>query len=53
MHSMDPEQMAIGLKWMEAVIRRNPEDGNNIDTYANLLYKAGKEEAIKWQRKRH
>ncbi len=52
MHSTDPKQMAIGLKWMKDVIRRRPEDGNLIDTYANLLYKAGrKAEAIKWQEK--
>ncbi len=50
-HSTNPEHIKIGLKWMEGVIRRNPEP-NHIDTYANLLYKSGKRhEAIIWQTK--
>ncbi|MEP7374614.1 MAG: DUF255 domain-containing protein [Chitinophagaceae bacterium] len=51
-HSDDKKEINIGLKWMEGVIRRNPKDANNIDTYANLLYKDGrKNEAIHWQEK--
>lgn len=51
-HSTDEKEIETGLRWMEGVIRRNPTEANNIDTYANLLYKAGKkEEAIKWQEK--
>ncbi len=51
-HSNDTNQMKIGLKWMEGVIRRNPRQANNIDTYANLLYKAGNiKDAIQWQEK--
>lgn len=51
-HSSDTAQMKTGLKWMEGVIRRNPTHANNIDTYANLLYKMGrKEEAIQWEEK--
>ncbi len=52
MHSTDPAQFAIGLKWMEGVLRRNPTVPNHIDTYANLLYKAGhKLQAIQWEEK--
>ncbi len=37
---------------MEGVLRRNPNNENHMDTYANLLYKAGKvKEAIAWQEK--
>ncbi len=51
-HSDDPVHLKEGLNMMEGVIRRNPTHANNIDTYANLLYKAGqREEAIKWQEK--
>ncbi len=52
MHSDDSSQFTIGLRWMEGVLRRNPNYPNHIDTYANLLYKAGRrEEAIQWQEK--
>jgi thioredoxin-related protein len=51
-HSNDKKQIETGLKWMEGVVRRNPRHANNIDTYANLLYKAGRtKEAIQWQQK--
>lgn len=51
-HSIKSDEINTGLRWMEGVIRRNPKDGNLIDTYANLLYKAGRsEEAIRWQEK--
>lgn len=51
-HSNDTQQMKKGLQWMEGVLRRNPKEANNIDTYANLLYKLGKkEEAIQWEEK--
>jgi thioredoxin-related protein len=51
-HSNDLKEIETGLRWMEGVIRRNPKDPNNMDTYSNLLYKAGKtKEAILWQEK--
>jgi thioredoxin-related protein len=51
MHSADKDQLLIGAKWMAGIIQRNP-DANLFDTYANLLYKAGKtEEAIEWEKK--
>ncbi len=50
MHGTDPAHFAIGLKWMDGVLRRNPDQPNHMDTYANLLYKAGrKKEAMQWQ----
>ncbi len=52
LHGNDPEHYEKGLRWMEGVIRRNPKEANHIDTYANLLYKAGNNtEAIEWQTK--
>lgn len=52
MHSKDLNQLLVALNWMEGVIRRNPNDANNIDTYSNLLYKIGrKDDAIHWQEK--
>lgn len=42
LNSNDKEILKKALKWMESVIRRNPNDANSIDTYANLLYKVGK-----------
>jgi thioredoxin-related protein len=51
-HSNDTGQMKTGLRWMEGVLRRNPKEANNIDTYANLLYKLGRgKEAVEWQQK--
>jgi hypothetical protein len=51
-HSADERQIKTGLKWMEGVIRRNPVDANIVDTYANLLYKAGEsKQAIQWEEK--
>ncbi|MBO9572135.1 MAG: hypothetical protein J7497_07990, partial [Chitinophagaceae bacterium] len=41
-----------GAKWMEKLIDKYPEDPAWIDTYANLLYKAGeKENAVLWEEK--
>lgn len=38
--------------WMKQIIENHPEDHVSIDTYANLLYKAGrKDEAITWEGK--
>jgi hypothetical protein len=50
-HSNDTQQMKSALRLMEGVLRRNSKDANNIDTYANVLYKLGrKKEAIQWQK---
>jgi hypothetical protein len=51
-YSSNKQQLLTGAKWMEGIIRRNPSEANEIDTYANLLYKAGKTtEAIEWEQK--
>jgi hypothetical protein len=43
------------IYWMEQTFKQNPKDltyDQGLDTYANLLYKAGrKEEALKWEQK--
>ena len=44
------------LKWavtkMSSIVRANPKDNDDIDTYANLLYKTGAKQAgIDWERK--
>lgn len=48
LHSYDKNQIDIGIKWMEGVVRRDSSKTPTfIDTYANLLYKAGRiQEAI-------
>ncbi|MBB5437282.1 thioredoxin-related protein [Pedobacter sp. AK017] len=41
-----------GAHWMDKIIQKFPQDPAYIDTYANLLYKAGeKEKAISWEEK--
>lgn len=40
------------IGWMEIINANHPDDQINMDTYANLLYKAGRtEEAITWEEK--
>jgi thioredoxin-related protein len=40
------------IPWMEKAVRQNPERSDFIDTYANLLYKAGQRDAaIEWEAK--
>jgi thioredoxin-related protein len=53
MHSDDKVAIDKAIHWMEWMLRgEKPEDFYHIDTYANLLYKAGrKEEAIQWEKK--
>lgn len=48
----DRDVLSDAIKWMEPVIKDHPNNYAGIDTYANLLYKAGrKDEAISWQKK--
>lgn len=48
----DKVMLQKAAKWMEALVHRFPQDPTYIDTYANLLYKAGeKEKAIVWEEK--
>lgn len=51
-NSNDTMQLNKGLEWSHKSLLENPDDANNIDTYAMLLYKLGrKEEAIEWEQK--
>jgi hypothetical protein len=52
-HCEDPNQLATAANWMEGIISRNPKVNSAcFDTYACLLYKAGKlDEAISWEGK--
>jgi thioredoxin-related protein len=43
LHSNDKKQINTGINWMKGIVRRHPFP-NTLDTYANLLYKAGKNE---------
>ncbi|SMC44101.1 DUF255 domain-containing protein [Pedobacter africanus] len=48
----DKALLAKAAKWMHEVIKRTPLDPSHIDTYANLLYKAGeKDKAMVWEEK--
>ncbi len=50
LHSNNPDHFRFAIKYMKDVIRRNPMEYNHYDTYANILYKAGRqEEAIEVQ----
>lgn len=50
LHSNNKKQLNTAIKWMEGVLRRHPDDYGYMDTYANLLYKAGKkQQAIEWE----
>jgi thiol-disulfide isomerase/thioredoxin len=51
-HSDDNRQLLTALQWMEGVVRRRPVNDGDLDTYANILYKAGrKDQAIQFEEK--
>lgn len=52
-HATDKKTLDRAIAWMEALLStEKPNAPESIDTYANLLYKAGyKEKAIMWQEK--
>jgi len=40
------------IPWMKKLVQKYPQADDALDTYANLLYKAGrKQEAIQWEEK--
>lgn len=43
-HSNDKKQLLFAINLMQGVIRRNPNHDGELDTYANLLYKIGRQE---------
>jgi len=51
-HATDARVLLKAAKWMELINHLHPDDASDIDTYANLLYKAGKiNEAMAWEEK--
>jgi thioredoxin-related protein len=51
-HSRDKLTLDKAIKWQEAIVNRYPGYGPFLDTYANLIYKAGNlEQAIKLETK--
>jgi len=51
-HVSDPTTLRQAIKHMGNVVRLAPNDPNDLDTYANLIYKAGhKQEAMDWENK--
>lgn len=52
LHSNDKMVINKGIELMEILVRADPGDAASHDTYANLLYKAGRtREAIYWEGK--
>lgn len=51
-HSDDRDILNKAVKWMETLLKIEPENPAYMDTYANLLYKVGrKQEALIWEEK--
>lgn len=51
-HSSDTSVLKKAIIWMEQILKFEPNNASQIDTYAGLLYKIGKTlEAITWQEK--
>lgn len=51
-HSEDKKDLQHALQWSKKAITKAPQSGNWLDTYANLLYKLGRnKEAIATQEK--
>jgi thioredoxin-related protein len=51
-HSNNSYQLAKGITYMEALLKSKPDDYDWLDTYANLLYKAGyKDKALNNEKK--
>jgi len=52
MHGRSRKTLREALEWMKRSVKRDPERGINLDTYANLLYKDGRRsEALYWEGK--
>jgi hypothetical protein len=51
-HSHSRAALEKGLRWMDGILKKFPDEPEWVDTYANLLYKLGKvREAIRWEEK--
>jgi thioredoxin-related protein len=52
LHSADKSVLMKAATWAKMVVDNKPDDPDYIDTYANLLYKAGeKAKALQWENK--
>lgn len=50
--TIDKDTLMLAAKWVSKALKSNPSDFNTMDTYAQLLYKAGNRNiAIEWQEK--
>ncbi|MEO3402811.1 thioredoxin fold domain-containing protein [Mucilaginibacter sp. CAU 1740] len=48
----DNTSLQAALKWSKAIVDEEPNNGGNLDTYANLLYRLGyKDESLEWEAK--
>jgi hypothetical protein len=51
-HSENPEEIKKAIGWMEIIVNSTQDNANLLDTYANLLYKAGRmRDALVWEEK--
>ncbi|MCF6407523.1 hypothetical protein L3C95_31820 [Chitinophaga filiformis] len=51
-NSNDPDILNKAIKWMGILVTSEPNNASFIDTYANILYKAGRDkEALNWQKR--
>lgn len=51
-HSNDKNIISKGIEWAELLVKKDSTSKDWLDTYANLLYKAGRiNEAIQWEEK--
>lgn len=52
LHGKDPKALREAIKWMKLSVARVPDRAYTLDTYANLIYKAGyQREALNWEKK--
>lgn len=51
LHDTDKLILNKALDWMIVLLQKDPNNAEEIDTYANILYKVGRtEEALKWEK---
>lgn len=41
LYSNDKKTLSAGIKWINSLLKQDPENAAYLDTYANLLYKSG------------
>jgi len=51
-HSNNRDELSKAARWMRTIVDMTPEDAENLDTYANLLYKLGRvKDALSFEEK--